>query len=165
VGIFDDDGKVGKDDFAGRVVIDIARCRPQSTYDVTLPLRLSGHVYSRKPRGCVRLRFSIEYYSERDALLSYLPKTFPSGMVERPDNDVTIVCGDEKAFRNIALTVHGMHMPGCFSVQEWRAVMLEASLAKMVITSTCLELLTGVVKGKIQSPLCSCSAHGSIPCT
>lgn len=146
VGIFDDDGKGEKDDFAGRVVIAIARCRPRSTYDVTLPLRQSGHVYARVPRGSVRLRFSIVYNSERDALLSYLPKSMPSLKVERPDNDVTVVCGDEKAFRNIATTVHGIHMPGRFSFEEWRAVMREANFVRKVGINTIKTLLGDLIK-------------------
>jgi C2 domain len=146
VGMFDDDGVSEKDDFAGRVVIDIARFRPRSTYDVTLPLRLSGHVYSRESRGCIRLRLSLEYHSERDALLSYIPKKIPATKLERPDDDVTVLCGDEKAFRNIATTVHGIHMPGRFSFREWKGVMREANFARKVAMNACLELVTSIVK-------------------
>ena len=146
VGMFDDDGVSEKDDFAGRVVLDVARFRPRSTYDVTLPLRLSGHVYSRESRGCIRLRLSIEYHSERDALLSYIPKRIPASQLERPDDDVTVLCGDEKAFRNIATTVHGIHMPGRFSLREWKGVMREATFARKVAMNSCLDLLTIIVK-------------------
>ncbi len=149
VGIFDDDGKGEKDDFAGRVIIDLARCRPRSTYDVTLPLRLSSHVYSRRPRGSVRLRFSIEYHSERDAILSYIPASLelPSG--SRPDNDVTVICADEKAFRNVVTTVHGIHMPGRFSFVELRATMREAHFARKVATNVMVSLIMDLVQWRM----------------
>ena len=135
VGVFDDDGKGEKDDFAGRVVLDLAQLRTNSTYDVTLPLRLSNNVYSRTPRGAIRLRFSLNYHSERDAVLSYIPKTIQPPTSVRPDNDVTVLCADEKSFRNIAITVHGLHMPGRFSVQEFKATMREVNFTRKVVTS------------------------------
>lgn len=147
VGVFDDDGKKEKDDFAGRVVIDLARCRPKSRYDVTMPLRESTHVYSRRPRGAIRLRFSVEWHSEKEALLSYIPRQMihpPS--LKRPDNDVTVLCGDEKAFRNIATTVHGIHMPGRFSFQEWKATIREFDFARKIVINTLRDLAFGLVK-------------------
>ena len=148
VGVFDDDGKNEKDDFAGRVVLDLSRIRPRSTYDVTLPLRLSSQVYSRKPRGAIRLRFSIDWHSDRDAILSYIPKTIKPPPKDRPDNDVTILCADEKAFRNIATTVHGVHMPGRFSVQEFKASMREMNFARKVATNIVRDLLLQIVVWK-----------------
>ena len=142
IGVFDDDGKKCNDDFAGRAVIDLARLRPHSRYDVTLPLRTSSHVYSIRPRGVIRLRFSMEWYSERDALLSYIkpilnPKMIQSRLaLDRPNDDVTVICADEKAFRNIAITVHGHHMPGHFSIHHVRATLLEFALTRKVIFMT-----------------------------
>jgi hypothetical protein len=148
VGVFDDDGKNEKDDFAGRVAIDLARCRPGSTYDVVLPLRLSTHVYSRRPRGAVRLRFTLNWRSDREALLSYIPKKIRSPTGPRPDDDVTVLCADEKAFRNIAITVHGMHLPGRFSFQQWRATMREVMFIRKVATLTLRELILDTITWK-----------------
>jgi hypothetical protein len=130
VGVFDDDGKSENDDFAGRVVLDLARCRPRSTYDVTIPLRQSAQVYATRKRGAIRLRFSIEWHSERDALLSYIPKQLPTPSPRRRNDDLTVLCADEKAFRNITITVHGCHLPGSFSVKQMRAVMLEINFTR-----------------------------------
>ena len=135
VGVFDDDKNRVKDEFAGRVVIDLARLRPRSTYDVTLPLRLSTHVYSRRRRGAVRLRFSITWKNERDALLSYLPKRIkiPLPQNSKPNLDVTVMCADQKAFRNIAITVHGAHLPGKFTFQQMRATIREINFTRKYI--------------------------------
>ena len=153
VGVFDDDGKGEKDDFAGRVVIDLAQLRTNSTYDVTLPLRLSSNVYSRTPRGAIRLRFSLNYHSERDAVLSYIPKTIRPPTSVRPENDVTVLCADEKSFRNIATTVHGLHMPGRFSVQEFKATMREANFTRKVLISKVKEDIFDLILWK--NPLLS----------
>jgi hypothetical protein len=145
-GVFDDDGKKEKDDFAGRVVVDLARCRPKSRYDVTMPLRLSAHEYSRRPRGAIRLRFSVEWHSEREALLSYIPRQIHPPSLKRPDNDVTVICGDEKTFRNIATTVHGIHMPGRFSFQELKATLREFNFARKIVINALRDLAYGIVK-------------------
>lgn len=146
-GVFDDDGKGEKDDFVGRVVLDLARLRPRSTYDVTMPLRLSNQVYTRRSRGSIRLRFSLEWHSERAAILSYIPKSFkpPIGPC-RPDDDVTILCADEKAFRNIATTVHTVHMPGRFSFSQWRATMRESNFARKVAINVVRKLIMDIIK-------------------
>jgi hypothetical protein len=141
VGVFDDDGKNEKDDFAGRVVIALSQLHPRSTYDVTLPLRLSSKVYSRKPRGSVRLRFSLEWYSERDAVLSYMPRTIQPRTKQRPRDHVTVLCADEKPFRNIATTVHGIHMPGRFSHQRLNASMRELNFVRKVARNTLQDLV------------------------
>jgi C2 domain len=134
VGVFDHERKV-KDDFAGRVVIDVARLRPHSTYDVTLPLRLSTHVYSKRRRGAVRLRFTLKWTSERDALLSYIPKTLKITLPQhsKPNFDTTVMCSDQKAFRNIAITVHGAHLPRRFTFNQMRAAIREINFTRKYI--------------------------------
>ena len=127
VGVFDDDGENAKDDYAGRVVVDVARLRHQSTYDVLLPLRLSAHVYSRRPRGAIRLRFTLEWKNEKDVLLSYIPKNFKitPPLQSKPDTSTTIPCADPKAFRNVAFTVHGEDLPGRFKLGKIKASIRE----------------------------------------
>lgn len=132
VGVFDDDGDKSKDDFAGRFVINLARLRPASTYDVTLPLRLSTHAFSRRKRGAIRLRFTLKWNNEREALLSYIPSkiNIPLPQHSKPNVDVTVACGDPKAFRNIALTVHGSHMQGRFTFPKVKAVIREMNFTR-----------------------------------
>lgn len=127
-GVFDDDGVRAKDDLAGRVAIDLSRLRPGSQYDVTIPLRMSTHVYSRRKRGSIRLRFTLDWKNERSALTSYLPRKFPKK--ETPNTDVTVMCCDEKALRNVAITVHGAHLPGRFSPKHFRAVLREINFTR-----------------------------------
>eukprot|EP00980_Cylindrotheca_fusiformis_P011118 scaffold2557_cov121-Cylindrotheca_fusiformis.AAC.1 len=134
-GVFDDDGKGQNDDFAGRVVLDLAKCRPGTTYDVALPLRLSSHVYSRRPRGVIRLRFSIDYPSVRSALLSYLPAKRKGQSATNVGDDVTVLCNDEKAFRNTTLTVHGVDFPGRFSSPLMKATVREFDFVRKVSTN------------------------------
>ena len=71
--VFDDHGRMEKDDFAERVVIDLACLRPCRTYDVTLPLRLSTHVYSWQKRGAICVRFTLNWKTERDPAIIYPP--------------------------------------------------------------------------------------------
>lgn len=141
VGVFDDD--VGpRDDVAGRVVIDLSRLRPSSRYDVTIPLRTSAQVYSRRPRGSIRLRFQLDWKSERAALLSYLPNSFEIPKKTAPDTSTTVMCVDPTAFRNIAITVHGAHLPGKFSYKHFRATMKEVTLSRKMI----MEIARSTVK-------------------
>jgi hypothetical protein len=56
VGGFDDDGDFLSDDFVGRVSVDLSRLKPHVSYDVTLKMRESDTMYSRKARGAIRLR-------------------------------------------------------------------------------------------------------------
>jgi hypothetical protein len=135
-GVFDDDGKSAKDDLAGRVVLDLARLRPGSTYDVTLPLRMSSHVYSKRKRGSIRLRFQLDWKSERAALLSYIPRKIPNPKNLKPYDDVTVVCSDEKAFRNVAITVHGAHLPGRFSPKHFKAMLREINFTRKAVIIT-----------------------------
>ncbi|GKY95222.1 hypothetical protein MPSEU_000485200 [Mayamaea pseudoterrestris] len=135
VGVFDDDTGRTKDEFAGRVVLDLARLRPGSTYDVTLPLRLSAHVYSRRRRGAIRLRLSLRWHAERDALMSYIPQRIhiPLPQNSRPNTDVSVLCSDPKAFRNIAITIHGAHLPGKFTFHQMRATIREINYTRKYI--------------------------------
>jgi len=134
-GVFDDDKKKTKDEFAGRVVVDLARLRPCSSYDVTLPLRLSTSVYSTRRRGAIRLRFTVRWTTERDALMSYIPKkvNIPLPQHTSPNVDTTVLCADQKAFRNVAITVHGAHLPGKFTFQEMRAAIREINYTRKYI--------------------------------
>lgn len=120
VGVFDDDDD--RDDFAGRVVIDLVRLRPNTQYDITLPLRLSAHVYSKKPRGVIRLRLCLEWTQQRNMIMSYLNRRSPNVLVE---------CSDTKAFQNVARTVHGSHMPGKFSMKLLKSLVREANFTQI----------------------------------
>ena len=62
------------DHLCGRVAIDVPSLRPDTEYDITFPLRVSSFIYDRRPRGVVRVRFSIHFFSERSAILSYLKR-------------------------------------------------------------------------------------------
>jgi C2 domain len=132
VGVFDHEAKRTKDDFAGRIEIHLSRLRPGSVYDITLPLRLSTQVYSRRKRGAIRLRFSIRWTTERDALLSYIPRRprIPLPQNTTPNYDVSVHCTDPKAFRNIAITVHGAHLPGRFTFVQMRAAIREINYTR-----------------------------------
>lgn len=130
VGIFDDDGAREKDDFAGRVVLDMARLRPNSVYDVFVPLRLYQNAYVRKARGAVHLRLRVEWNNERKALLSYLK--LPT-KTEQLGNAVTVNCSDYKAFRNVVLTVQGKDVPGRYKVLIQKALQREMKLYKEAI--------------------------------
>jgi C2 domain len=149
VGVFDHERKV-KDDFAGRVVIDLARLRPHSTYDVTLPLRLSTHVYSRRRRGAVRLRFTLKWTSERDALLSYIPKSLKITLPQhsKPNFETTVMCTDQKAFRNIAITVHGAHLPRRFTFNQMRAAIREINFTRKYIFTVLRKTVREIMQWK-----------------
>jgi C2 domain len=155
VGVFDNERSV-KDDFAGRVVIDLARLRPRSTYDVTLPLRLSTHVYSRRRRGAIRLRFTLNWTTERDALLSYLPKSLniPLPQHSKPNFETTVMCCDQKAFRNIAITVHGAHLPRRFTFNQMRAAIREINYTRKYIFTVMRQTVRETMQWK--NPAISC---------
>lgn len=116
------------DTFCGRASLDLAILRPDSEYDVTLPLRGSSFIYDRRPQGVVRLRFSLHWFSERAAVLSYLkaPRNMASTyrLVEQP----SIPCADPKTFRNVAVTIHGPELPGKYTKKAFQATMREFTL-------------------------------------
>ena len=115
-GVFHDDGSSSKDTFIGRVEVPISQLRPNtSTFDVTLPLRKSTSVYSRRKLGALRLRISVEYYNDRQTICSYLP--------QRRNQLTTVACADPKSFRNIALTINGAHL-----VERFSSDMLESGM-------------------------------------
>jgi hypothetical protein len=122
------------DFFCGRVSIDIPQLRPDTEYDVTFPLRTSAFIYDRRPRGVLRVRFSMHWFSERAAILSYLkrPKN-PLAFSKQAKKQPTIPCGDPKTFRNVAVTVHGQDFPGKYTRAAFRATMREFNLSQQNI--------------------------------
>lgn len=131
VGVFDSRVRKNKENdvFCGRVSIDIATLRPNTEYDITFPLRASTFVYDRKKRGVIRLRFSLHWFSERKAVLSYFkgPKSI---LKTNPllGGYPTIPCAEPKTFRNVAYTVYGADLPGKYSRTAFRATVREFNL-------------------------------------
>mmetsp|Transcript_20137 Transcript_20137/g.34306 ORF Transcript_20137/g.34306 Transcript_20137/m.34306 type:complete len:738 (+) Transcript_20137:1222-3435(+) len=142
VGVFDDDGAGQNDDFAGRVVVDVSRLRPNSEYDVYLPLRLYRNTYVKQPRGVIHLRLRVEWHNEKKAVMSYLKlpqKTKQLG------NAVTLNCADLKAFRNVVLTVQGKDVPGRWKQLVQKGVQREMKLYKTVMQTTMKEQMKSIV--------------------
>ena len=93
------------DDYAGRAVINVASLRHGVQYDVNLPLKASTMVYDQRPRGVVRVRFSLHWSDERAAVLSYLPwNKSDLPWVNDPSRAqfMSIPCAETKTFRNVA---------------------------------------------------------------
>jgi hypothetical protein len=131
VGVFDVRQRKNSeaDMFCGRIAIDIPQLRPDTEYDITLPLRGSSFIYDRRPRGVVRLRFSLHWFSERAAVMSYLKRPRnPLAFSKQAKKQPTIPCGDPKTFRNVAVTVHGADFPGKYTRGAFRATMREFNL-------------------------------------
>ena len=129
VGVFDVlSKKSDNDEFCGRITLGISSLRPNSQYDVTLPLRASNSVYDRRPRGVVRVRFSLHWFSERAAVCSYFRTPRLISTASLCANMPSIPCGDPKTFRNIAVTVHGQDLPGKYSRKAFQATMREFNL-------------------------------------
>jgi hypothetical protein len=118
------------DVFCGRIVLDLAALRPNTEYDVTLPLRASSFIYDRSPRGVIRLRFGLHWFSERAAVLSYL-KSPHSLVAGREEDNPSVLCGDPKTFRNVAFTVHGQDLPGKYTHKAFQATMREFNLSRL----------------------------------
>mmetsp|Transcript_16173 Transcript_16173/g.44778 ORF Transcript_16173/g.44778 Transcript_16173/m.44778 type:complete len:1018 (+) Transcript_16173:218-3271(+) len=136
IGVFDVKQQKEKeaDHLCGRVTIDIASLRPDTEYDITFPLRASSFIYDRRPRGVVRVRFSLHWFSERSALLSYLKRPRnPLAFSRQAKKFPTIPCGDPKTFRNVAVTVHGQDFPGKYTRSAFRATMREFNLSQQNI--------------------------------
>ena len=131
VGVFDVRKNKSKENdvFCGRVVIDVASIRPNTEYDTTLPLRASSFVYDKRKRGVIRIRFSLHWFSERAAVLSYF-KSVTSLVESCPlvEGQPAIPCADPKTFRNVAVTVYGQDLPGKYSRNAFRATMREFNL-------------------------------------
>jgi hypothetical protein len=117
------------DVFCGRVVLDVAAVRPDTEYDVTMPLRHSSCIYDRRKRGVIRLRFALHWFNERAAAISYFKpvrsRTESSPLVE---GQPAIPCADPKTFRNVAVTVYGADLPGKYSRNAFRSTMREFNL-------------------------------------
>lgn len=88
------------DDLVGRVIIDIPYLRPDSQYDVVLPLRGPSDCFDRIHRGGIRMRFELHWTDEREAILSY-PRN-----ILRPAKAV-IPHDNERKFKSTAILVHG----------------------------------------------------------
>ena len=133
LGVFDNSANEhGSNDFVGRIVIDLARLRGGCMYDFTLPLRRSAHVFSRHQQGAIRVRIHLTYQVERAALMSYFPTNFGKPKFV-PNEEVTVHCLDERAFKNVAHVVHGSHMPGKFSMQLLKATIREVNFTRIHI--------------------------------
>ena len=134
IGVFDSNAEgsanYGNGDFIGRIVIDIARLRAGSMYDITLPLRQSAHVFTRSQQGAIRLRFHLIWQSERSALMSYWPDD-GKPKLKKPSTAAMVHCLDDTSFRNVAHTVHGIHMPGKFSMSLMKATMRELNFTRI----------------------------------
>jgi hypothetical protein len=128
LGVFDNSAEGSNSDFAGRIVIDIARLRAGCTYDITLPLRVSSHIFSREQRGAIRIRVHLIWSSERSAIMSYIPKTKPKFGV---NDSITVNCLDDRSFRNVAHVVHGTHMPGRFSMTLLKSTIREINFTRV----------------------------------
>jgi len=142
VGVFDDDGAGQQDDFAGRVVVDVSRLRPNSVYDIFLPLRMYQNTYINKPRGVIHLRVRVEWHDERKALLSYLKRPKKTKQL---DNAITVNCADYKAFRNVVLTVQGKDVPGRYKQIIQKGLQREMKLYKIVMKTFMKEFMMDIV--------------------
>lgn len=131
VGVFDARIRKNKENdvFCGRVCIDICSIRPETEYDTTIPLRASSFVYDKRKRGVIRLRFSLHWFNERAAVLSYF-RSVRTLCDSTPlvEGQPTIPCADPKTFRNVAVTVFGQDLPGKYSRTAFRATMREFNL-------------------------------------
>ena len=135
-GVFDVRARKNKENdvFCGRVCIDVASLRPNTEYDITFPLRASTFVYDKQKRGVLRLRFSLHWFSERAAVLSYFdtPRTLDTSS-PLAQGFPTIPCADPKTFRNVAVTVHGNDLPGKYSRSAFKATVREFQLYQLNI--------------------------------
>ena len=130
VGVFSATDK-DNDGFCGRSVISISELRSNVLYDVTLPLRKSAMIYDERPRGVVRLRFSLEWCNGKAPTLSYLFRPTGKHLLSSinnligtnvgEENVLTIPCEDSKTLRNVTLTMYGSDLPGKFSRKVFRA--------------------------------------------
>ena len=127
------------EDFIGHVVIDLCRLRPGSTYDVTLPLRRSKHVFTREPQGSVRVRLHLAWNSERSAVTSYLPTKLGGTvhLTKQPNTRYTVNCVDDRAARNVAHAVHGIHMPGKFDLTLVKSTIRELNWTRIHVLRYC----------------------------
>ena len=123
VSIYDDDGSFASDDYIGRVEIDLSRLTPHLTYDVSLALRDSDSIYSRKSKGVVRLRIKITDWKS-DAVIA---KSWIRNFFRRQDGG-QIVVTDKPMARQIANTCWGSEVPGEYSARLFKATIREFDL-------------------------------------
>jgi len=116
--------------------------RPNSVYDVFLPLRQYQNTYVRKPRGVIHLRLRVVWDNERKALLSYLKLPMKTKQL---GNAVTLSCADYKAFRNVVLTVQGKDVPGRYKQIVQKGLSREMKLYKFIVKTTMKEQMLDIV--------------------
>ncbi|KAL7549455.1 hypothetical protein ACHAWF_014671 [Thalassiosira exigua] len=153
-GVFHDNGSKSKDGFLGRVCVEIGRLNPGRTYDVTIPLRLSTSVYSRRKLGAVRLRLTLSDLDRRGMLLSYFPGRRRRAAAGRAAT--TVACADPKAFRAVALAVHGKHLPGKFSTESLTATIREFAFVQQSVMGLVQKFVRDLIRWKY--PVVSCLA-------
>jgi len=124
VGGFDDDGNYLTDDFVGRVCVDLSRLTPHVSYDVTLKMRESDTMYSRKGRGSIRLRIEITEYVSRNVEL----RSFLENFVRRPKDSEGILVHDKTSTRALSLVLWGTEPPGEYSPPLFKATLRESDL-------------------------------------
>ena len=134
-GVFDAD----TNDFSGRICLDVAKLRPDSTYNITLPLRQSAQMYTRSGRGVIQLRFKLEWDDQKAAVLSYVPPSLRA-------QPVSITCGDKIAFRNVAKTVYGEDLHGKWNRKIMKATTKELKLYKKFTCYQFNEVLIAVAQ-------------------
>lgn len=132
VGGFDDDGDYLSDDFVGRVGIDLSRLTPHVSYDVTLKMRESDTIYSRKGRGSIRLRIEITEYVEPKVALKSLLTNFAA----RPKESQGIMVHDKTSARALSLVLWGTEPPGEYSPVLFKATLRESDLYE--VNTICL---------------------------
>ena len=111
------------DDLVGRVVLEISKFRPNTQYDVVLPLKDSGDVFEKSSKGVMRMRFEMELREERSVLFSYL-SPLKGNMLVSTSND--------REFKQYAELLHGKsyhHLK--YSNRHSRAVFRENKLYRI----------------------------------
>jgi len=104
VGVWDDDGPLAADDFAGRAQIEVGKLDFTKVMDACYRLRTSSVAYSRSPRGLIRLRISFTNVNKKARLLS-IAKPPPPARIVLTDRD-------SKATRIVTYTIFGRNPPG-----------------------------------------------------
>jgi len=129
-GVWDDDGPMQQDDFAGRCVVETGKLSP-GTHDLVFRLRTSAVAYSRSPRGLLRIRIEVEPCMDTKSLSA---PSLARSMIMRyiappPKASIPVTSHvDNKAIRIITYTLYGRNLPGVFNDATFDAVGREFDL-------------------------------------